>query len=283
MLDSHYKDVIKYFSEKAAKYDLVDQQLYWRLSDELLKKIVKVKLVKPFQGRKELRILDAGAGTGRWSLFLHDLLKNTLKLHFDLVDITEKMLIEADKKIEKKRLTNIMKTYLGNIENLSNYSNSYYDVAISFYNVLSFTEKPDFALREIFKKLKKRGLYASIVSNKYHSYFFAILTKRIEELAEIRGGKTKYTKEMPQIHCFTPDEIKELYHKNGFKKVEVIGFPNFVYPNIEDTKIEGQSGQNKNILENKRTFQKILDIEFRECFNRDVVGRGNTLLVIGEK
>jgi len=109
------------------------------------------------------------------------------------------------------------------------------------------------------------------------------LNNRVNELADIKSGKTRYTSEMPFIHCFTPNEIRKLYQKNGFKKVEVIGFPNFVYPNIEDARIEGQSRQSKNLLENKKNFQKILATEFRECFNQDVVGRGNVLLIIGKK
>lgn len=285
MPDSHYKDVIKYFSKKAAKYDLVDQQLYWRLSDELLKKIIQVKLVKPFLEKKELRVLDAGAGTGRWSLILYDFLKEkNIKLLFDLLDITQEMLDETDKKINKLGITNIMKTYLKNIEDLSDYSDNFYDIAISFYNVLSFVEKPEVALREVFKKLKNGGVYASIVANKYHSYFFSILTHRIVELDKIKNQSiARFTDEMPYVRCFTPKGIKNLYEQTGFNEVNVIGFPNFVYPNIEDTKIEGQSEQSKNILKNKEIFDRILEIEFQECFNKDIAGRGNTLLVIGKK
>lgn len=283
MINSHYKKVIKYFRQKAAKYDLVDKQLYWRLSDTLLAKIVRVKLVKSFSKKKELKVLDAGAGTGRWSLILYDFLKRNHKLRFDLVDITKEMLVEADRKIKKKGLSAVMKTRLGNIENLFSYRNNYYDLAISFYNVLSFSEKPSCVLKEIFKKLKRGGLYASIVANKYHAYFFAILNNRVGGLTDAKKGKIRYTDEMPFIHCFTPNEISRLYRQSGFKKVEVIGLPNFVYPNIEDTKIEGQSKKNKNLLEDKKNFRRILELEFQEYFNQDVAGRGNVLLVIGRK
>lgn len=283
MINSYYKDIIKYFNKKAEKYDLVDEQLYWLLSDKLLAKIIQLKLIKPFSKKKELRILDAGAGTGRWSLILYVFLKKNFKLHFDLIDISKKMLNEADKKIKKRGLVNIMKISIGNVEKLSNCPNNYYDIAISFYNVLSFTEKPDRAIKEIFKKLKRKSLYASIVANKYHSYFFNLLNNNINELKEVQGGRVKYSKDMPYIHCFTPTVIKRLYQRAGFKNIEVIGFPNFIYPNIEDTKLEGQSDRNKNILENKDNFRKILNIEFKECFNKDIVGRGNVLLVIGRK
>ncbi len=283
--NSHYNIVKQYFAKKAAKYDLVDKQLYWRLSDELLKKIAKEKIVKLFFAYKQLNILDAGAGTGRWSLILYNLFKERgRKLHFDLLDITKEMLDEANKKIKKLGITKIMKAYLKNIEDLSDFQDNFYDIAISFYNVLSFVEKPAIALSEIFKKLRKGGIYASIVANKYHSYFFSILTSRITELEKIKNrSKIRFTTEMPYIHCFTPEGIQKLYKQIGFKEVEVVGFPNFIYPHMEDTKIKGQSKKSESILKNKKVFNKLIEIEFQECFNKDVAGRGNTLLVIGKK
>jgi len=285
MLNSHYKSVQGYFANKAEKYDLVDQQLYWRLSDALLKKIVEEKIAKPFLSQRQLNILDAGAGTGRWSLVLHDIFKQKkIELHLDLLDITKEMLDEADKKIKKLGIGKIAKTQVQNIEDLSSYVDNFYDIAISFYNVLSFTEKPEIALREVFKKMKTGGIYANVVANKYHSYFFSILTNRIKELDEINNSsKIRFNDDMPYIHCFTPDGIKSLYEQAGFRDIEVIGFPNFVYPNIEDTRVEGQNEKNKNILENKETFNKIIEMEFGECFNKDISGRGNALLVIGKK
>jgi len=284
--ESHYDVVRKYFANKANKYDLVNKQLYWVLSDTLLKKVVKEKIIKPFLSYTKLNILDAGAGTGRWSLILYNFLKHkNIKLHFDLVDITPEMLAEAEEKIKRlSGLDKIMKTHLKNIENLSDYNDNFYNIAISFYNVLSFVEKPKRVLNEIFKKLKRDGVYASIVANKYHSYFFSILTGRITELEKIKNrSKVRFTTEMPYIHCFTPKRIKELYEQTGFKEIEVIGFPNFIYPHMEDTKIEGQNEKSKSILKNKKILNKIVKIEFQECFNEDITGRGNTLLVIGKK
>lgn len=285
MQDSYYKTVQKYFADKADKYDLVDEQLYWLLSDMLLKRIVEEKIIKPFSSHKQLNILDAGAGTGRWSLILYDFLKEkNIKMHFDLLDITQEMIDEADKKIKKLNIDSIAKTCLQNIENLSSYKDNSFDIAISFYNVLSFVERPEIALKEVFKKMNTGGIYASVVANKYHSYFFSILTNRVKELKGINdSSKIRFNDDMPYIHCFTPDEIRSLYEQTGFKDVEVIGFPNFVYPNIEDTKVEGQNENNKKILQIEDNINMIMDIEFKECFNPDLSSRGNALLVIGKK
>lgn len=283
MTNHHYKKVKKYFTKKAAEYDLVDEQLYWRLSDVLLEKITERAIVKKLSGEKSLKVLDAGAGTGRWSFILHKLFKkNNLRAYFDLIDITPEMLKEAEKKILKAGLEEMMKPRVGNIEKLPD--TGPYDLAISFYNVLSFVENPGIALKQVSKKLKKGGIYASVVANKYHSYFFSILTNQVSNLEVInKKSKTRFTADMPYIHCFTPASIKDLYLRSGFKKVEIIGFPNFVYPNIEETKIIGQSERNKSILENKKSFNKIVEIELKECFGEHMAARGNALLVIGRK
>jgi len=53
---------------------------------------------------------------------------------------------------------------------------------------------------------------------------------------------------MPSIHCFTPSDIRKLYIEAGFVDVEIIGFPNLIYPNIEDTMVIGQNSKNKKYL-----------------------------------
>lgn len=284
-MNNHYKQVVSYFAAKAAKYDLVDKQLYWSLSDQLLKKIVIKKIVTPFADNKKIDVMDAGAGTGRWSVVLHELFKKKgIKTRFDLIDITPSMLKVAREKINRKGIAKDIKIHIDNIEDLSSYKNNSYDIVISFYNVLSFVEKPGKALQEIYKKLKNNGLYASIVSNKYHSYFFNIITNNGSQLEYInKQSRVRFNKEMPYIHCFTPREITTLYENAGFKNIEVIGFPNFIYPNMEETQIEGQSNYLRCILKNRKTFNKVLGIEFKECFNSDVSARGNTLLAIGKK
>jgi len=122
------------------------------------------------------------------------------------------------------------------------------------------------------------------VSNKYHAYFFNILTDGGSDLEKIsNSSKVRFNKNMPYIHCFTPAGIESLFRKTGFKNIEVIGFPNFIYPNIEETYLTGESRRHKNVLRNKKILNRILRIEYTECFNPNLAARGNTLLVIGRK
>jgi hypothetical protein len=124
----------------------------------------------------------------------------------------------------------------------------------------------------------------SVVANKYHAYYFSVLTNRLSEMDNItEKSLIRFNDAMPAIHCFTPDEIKKLYVDNGFSDVKVLGGPNFIYPGMEETKVFGNTEQITNKLSDSANFEKILSIELDNYKNSDIVGRANALLVIAKK
>ena len=113
----HYKWVTDYFSKKASKYDLVDNQLYWKLSDDLAKFILEKEIISSLNS--DVKILDAGAWTWRWTLFFNELFKNKwFNISWDLIDITKEMLDEAKNKINILGLDSNFNIKVWNIENL---------------------------------------------------------------------------------------------------------------------------------------------------------------------
>lgn len=283
-MNNHYKEVSNYFNSKADVYDDVDEQLYWVLSDLFFKEILKIEIPKLITGKKEINLLDAGSGTGRWTMFFYQLFQRKHKIRGELIDISEKMLEEAKIKIMKNELSDKFKCLLGNIEEMNEIKNENYDVSLSFYNVISFVENPKKALREIAKKLKSGGIHISIVANKYHSYYFSILTNQLDELDIIKNkSKIRFNKAMPHIHCYTPEELTKLYLNNGFSDVKIIGGPNFFYPGMEETYTHGNTEDIKNKLSSDKAFKKILEIELSNYDKKDIVGRGNVLMAIAVK
>ncbi len=282
-MNDYYQEVKDYFNGKAENYDDVDNQLYWVLSDNFYKKVLQKEIPQVFNG-KSMKLLDAGAGTGRWSMFMYELFSDKFDINGELIDISDKMLEVARRKFESKGVASKFSFILGDIENMPNITDDYYDLSISFYNVLSFVENPKNALLEINKKLKKDGAHISIVANKYHSYYFSILTNRLSSLDEIREkSKIRFNDLMPAIHCFTPQEIKDLYKEAGFENVKVIGGPNFIYPGMDETYVHGSTEAIQNKLENAEVYNKILDIEFDNYNNSDIAARANALMVIARK
>ncbi len=284
MKNRYYQKVKKYFDKKASAYDDVDTQLYWVLSDCFFKEILKREIPKYFKNKKRIKILDAGAGTGRWTLFFYELFRHKYHISGHLIDLSEKMLAVAKEKIIKRNLRDRFSLEVGNVEEMNRINDNEFDLSLSFYNVISFVENPPKALKEIYKKLKKRGLHISIVANKYHAYYFAILTNRLKEIKMIKKhSKVRFNDNMPYIHCFTPCKLKKLYQQAGFRKVDIIGGPNFIYPGMEETFIHGNTKNIQNKLKDKDNFNKILEIEINAYRNNDIVGRGNVIMALAQK
>ena len=283
-MNKHYREISSYFNNKANTYDDVDEQLYWVLSDLFFKEVLKKEVPNLMVSKNEIKLLDAGAGTGRWTMFFYQLFSEKYKVSGELIDISEKMLDKAKVKIAKNNLDDEFKCLLGNIEEMNEIKNENYDVSLSFYNVISFVENPGKALLEIAKKLKNGGVHISIVANKYHSYYFSILTNQLAELNVIKNqSKIRFNKLMPHIHCYTPEELKKMYLDNGFSSVKVIGGPNFFYPGMEETYTHGSTESIKDKLSSADTFKKILEIELDNYDKKDIVGRGNVLMAIATK
>jgi ubiquinone/menaquinone biosynthesis C-methylase UbiE len=283
-MSQYYKEVTEYFNGKAEQYDDVDDQLYWVLSDRFYKEVLKLELGDFLSNKSQIRLLDAGAGTGRWTIFFNELFSDSKTVTGTLIDVSEDMLKVAARKLATLGLDASFETQVGNIEDMPTVQEAAYDLSLSFYNVLSFVQNPAVAISEISKKLTSGGMHISVVGNTYHALYFSMLTGRTKEIDRIQNeSKIAFNDLMPPMHCFTPEQLRELYLANGFSKVSVLGGPNFIYPGMEETFVKGQTEAIVSKLADDETLKKILDIELSMYRQPDIVGRGNTLIVFATK
>lgn len=280
-MSDHYRQVRDYFAEKATAYDDVDQQLYWVFSDRFYRAVLEREL-KPFIGhKKKITLLDAGAGTGRWSLAFADLFDAQAVVTGVLVDISSEMLAVAEKKCRQPQYAGRFVCQTGNIESMPELTGGQFDVCLSFYNVLSFVEHPERALMEIRTKLVSGGVYAAVVGNAYHARYFSVLTNRFEELERVeKESSIRFNDLMPAMRCFNPGELDQMFRVAGFNHVEVLGGPNFLYPGMEETLVHGATERLQSTLQEQSRMDRLLEIELAHYREPGVVGRGNTLLVI---
>lgn len=272
-----------YFKQKAAQYDDVDTQLYWVLSDAFYKEVLKRELA-PILRKKKIRILDAGAGTGRWTLNFHEIFGATHDLEGVLIDLSPEMLAVAKRKIDSKGWSEKFLCKEGDIESLDDLDDSSFDVSLSFYNVLSFVANPELALREVSRKLRPEGVHIAIVANTYHALYFSILTNRLSQMQAIESNSTvRFNDYMPPIRTFTPHELKDMYLNNGFSSAEIMGGPNFIYPGMEETLLQGQSELLKRKLSEEYVMNTILDIELKHYKDPSIACRSNTLFAIASR
>jgi len=278
-LTARKRKVLDYFRNKADHYDDVDKQLYWNFSDAVLWNIL-YKLVLSKLKNKKIKLLDAGAGTGRWGIKIAE----ELGCETLLLDISKEMLEVAKRKIAKKKLTHLVTIQERDIEKPGFPKGSRYDLIILFHNVLSFVDKPQKALKNVERVTKKGGYVVVIVANKYHALYFSNVTSQFKELDRvIKRDQIKFAKDSPPMHTFTPNSLHNLLMKNGFSSAKIYGFPITIYPNMEETTLAKNSEYMKENLTQKNITRKLLEIESKVCLEEETASRGNMLLAIGRK
>ena len=142
-------EVIEYFKEKANEYDLVENQIYWVLSDKLLWHFFKKTVLKKLP--EDFCFFDAGGGTGRWSLKILQEFINSSGL---IVDLSPDMLKQAKQKLEHYHLEERLTLIEGNLERLGGIASDTYDVSFNFHNVLGFVETPELVINELMRVTK---------------------------------------------------------------------------------------------------------------------------------
>ena len=110
----------------------------------------------PYKNKRQLDVLDLGAGTGLFSSFV---LKKYPNAHFDLFDLGEKMLETAQKRF--KPFPDQFKYIIGDYRQLSR--NTKYDLVISSLSIhhLNDEEKQKLFI-DIFHVLNHSGLFINI-------------------------------------------------------------------------------------------------------------------------
>ena len=271
------KEVLKYFKNKAKDYDLVEGQTYWVLSDKLLWEIFKETVLDKLP--ENFKFLDAGGGTGRWTL---KILEEFPKAQGMIIDISREMLNEARSKVKKRNYEKRVKIIEQNLEQIDNVKDDEFEISFNFHNVLGFVENPNTVINELHRVTKKGGYVVSLVPNLYHNIFFNIFVGNMELANEtMKTKRGRFTKEMPKMNMFTPDSIKDIYEKIGIKVELLSGFPITIYPGMQETQIDGNSEHVQDILSDEKTFNEIYNIEKSLFKNSDTASRGNQIYIIG--
>lgn len=271
--------VNQYFADKAQFYDDVDFQPYWSFSDEILWFILS-SVVLPKSKTEHFTLLDAGAGTARWSA---KTLENYPKSEAHLVDISPDMLNVARKKMEEKEFGSRVKIEVGDVRQMNHVGNDSIEVLFCLHNVIGFFDDTLSAIKNFYKKLKPGGKCAVMFPSYYHAVYFSNANGRAEQLDQIsKNRKVQYNEKMPPLKIFELFEIKYAQKSAGFKKVECYGFPLTVYPGMEETYLHGSSKHLNNLFaEPYRT--KLMELEKNLCLQTELCARGNNILAVFEK
>lgn len=205
------KDIVKYYNKFCEDKRLLSRhgQVEFAVTMHYIKKHLKSK--------GPLKILDVGAGTGRYSFALSDLGH----------EVTAVELVKYNLGILKSKGEKI-NAYQGDARNLKRFENDSFNVVLLFgpmYHLLSHDDKLK-ALREAKRIVKKDGLiFISYLMNEY-----AVLVHGFRDnciLDEINAGRLSAGFEVvakePDLYSYVRiEDIDKLTFDAGLERVEIV-------------------------------------------------------------
>jgi ubiquinone/menaquinone biosynthesis C-methylase UbiE len=166
---------------------------------------------------KNSLILDAGGGTGRWSVPLAKMGYKVI-----LCDISQGMLQQAENKILKEGLSDKVKIQEEDLTCLS-FADQTYDFVLCEDGPISISDSQK-VVRELVRVLKKKGKIWASVLGRYPLAFAEVRTDP-EKALKMCKSKLNYTpyKGIQRSRIFNPHEIQSLFQQSGIKVNKVYG------------------------------------------------------------
>jgi SAM-dependent methyltransferase len=276
---SYEAKVIEYFDAKAEEYDLVEKQVYWRLSDKLLWNVLNERILSKLPAN--FRFIDAGGGTGRWTMKILQAYPHATALIYDLsVSMTEQARLSA----EGLGVANRLQILNGRLEDVGQSVRPGFDLIFNFHNVLGFVQDPQLVVAQLHTLLNDNGMLVSFVPNSYHAAFFNIMLGKLDEARRaLTANRSRFTDNMPDMHFFTPTAIADLYRDAGLAVECMTGFPNLIYPGYQETQLHGSTTFLQNVLGTQESFDAIYDMEYLAQKDGSIVARSNNIFIAGRK
>lgn len=173
--------------------------------------------------KKNAVILDAGGGTGIWSIELAKMGYRVV-----LTDISEKMLEKAKKKISACKLDKQIEIKISNICDMPEFGNNQFVMVLCEGDPLSYCGAHHAAIKELVRVVQRGGIVIASVDNRISALGWLREKgdrKALQRLLE--KGEVMFPPDREDlqyvIHAFTPEELRELFESNGFLVERIIG------------------------------------------------------------
>jgi len=272
---SSYSDVCAFVDEASKDYDSDRENPYWAFAHEILKFILRKFITEHFCEGQEMRVFDAGAGTGNWSGFV---LVLNVRAKGTLFDMNPNMLRVAYSKVMPLR-GRFVRIIEGNLENPGDFPPGRSNLILCMHNVIGLGRNTKLILRNLCAHLEDDGLAFIMTTNAYHAFNFTHQVRgEIEAMRVVCDGTVKFKPDMPEMFCYTPQEFESVLRDAGFTEVTVLGFPVTIYPSPEDTKLLRKSTFNQR-LKNPHARAALLELEKQLCLCPELAYRGGSSLI----
>lgn len=213
------EEVESYYDEASGRYDEVFDTLYYKIYD-----VITWKYLEPYvPADPHALILDAGGGTGRWTVRMAKKGCNAV-----LMDISEEMLKAAAKRVEKEGLQHKITIKKGDIAR-TGYPDEAFDMILCEH-ALFLSKEPSMLVKEFNRILKKKARLIISLHNRYVQALASLPDKPAPEnldnaLKILFREKYRFlTKDgKVRIYTWTLEEFRTMLERNGFCIEKMIG------------------------------------------------------------
>jgi SAM-dependent methyltransferase len=220
------------------------------------------------------QVLDAGGGTGRWTIPL-------AQMGYDvtLSDISQGMLDVARTKIEAAGLAGRVTILRQDICDMRDLPAEQFDLVLAEGDPVSYCEDPAAAIHEL-SRVARVGAHVLVSVDSRIGVTF-LLHELDLDAAEtmLRTGRMQWRDQNPEyafpIHAFTIPELSGIFEANGLRVVRVLGKPVFfqrLKPEVRET-----------ILADDELSRRMAELECRYADDPGWAGSGGHIEVAGVK
>ncbi|HME51175.1 MAG TPA: class I SAM-dependent methyltransferase [Candidatus Lokiarchaeia archaeon] len=269
---SNLHRVIKFYEEHAKDYDSDYEEDNWRLYDDLTWYFLEpfIPLIEAGQGGTANApiILDAGGGTGKWSIPLAK-----RGYHVVCVDISKPMLDQAREKAKTEEMEGTIEFKRLDIRNMPEIESDSCDLVLAVGDVISYALDEDMVVGELFRVCKPGGCCIASVDNTFTYLIMELKSERWELLDALLATRTTDYSSPHPVRTFLPADLQLLFERHGFVVEQIAGKPvitNTIAKRIRRLKLEGH-------------YKELLELEKRFGADPAFVGHGGHLQIAGRK
>jgi len=267
MSDEQTRKVIKFYEKEAPVYDVT----YTRPNDRVYDEITW-RFTEPYLPKRGV-VLDAGGGAGGWAI---EIAKKGLKVV--LYDLSPDMLKEAEKKMRRYGLSDLIEIKQGDIRDMP-FPDNRFDFVFCEADPISYCGDPYKAVGELARVLKPRGFMIAGVENTYFRAFRALRNGQpLEEVLRIlKTGVVPLCDENSpfNVQSFTTTQLTELFNRHGLDIVKFVGKPTFISALPYDVQDD--------IFKSEEKIRRLFEIEHKICDDPSTVGIAGHIHVIARK